>query len=191
MPVSKKITLHLGKNKVKFDVVEHKKVYTAYDLAQTLGEKLENIAKTLLVEAELPALKKKGKNYFVVVLPASYRVELGKVKKALKASRVALAAEKAMKKLGIQPGALTPFGSLRGLGVIVDKALLKTKSALVGAESFTESLRMKVKDLVKVEHPIVAAIGKRTGLKLQVQTIKRPAKKTGKKSVKKSAKKRR
>lgn len=187
MPPSKKIILHLGKNKVKFDIVEHKKVFTAYDLAQTLGEKLEKIAKTLLVEADLPEFKKKGKNYFVVVVPASYRVELDKIKKALKASKVGLASEKVMKKLGIEPGALTPFGSLHGLGVILDKTLLKTKDALVGAESFTDSLRLKVRDLVALEKPIVGAFGKSSGLKLQ-KSLKKPAKKSAKKT-KKPAKK--
>lgn len=196
MTISKKIKLHLGKKNVKFDVVEHKKVFTAYDLAQTLGEKLDNIAKTLLVEVDLPQLKKKGKNYFVVVVPASYRVELNNVKKALKASRVALAPEKVMAKLGIEPGALSPFGSLRGLGVVLDKTLLKTKQAIVGAESFTESLRMKVKDLVKAEGPVIGVVGKKSGLKLQKKTAaKKPAKrrksprKAAKKKVRRSARK--
>jgi prolyl-tRNA editing enzyme YbaK/EbsC (Cys-tRNA(Pro) deacylase) len=136
-------------------------------LAQTLGTKLEDIAKTLLVHAELPVLKKKEKRYFIVVVPASYYVDMKKVKKALKAAKVRIADEKMMKKLGIKPGALSPFGSLRKMGVIVDKALLKTKDAIIGAESFTESLRMKVKDLVAVEAPLVAPIGKKAGLKLQ------------------------
>jgi prolyl-tRNA editing enzyme YbaK/EbsC (Cys-tRNA(Pro) deacylase) len=186
MPVAKKILLHLGKKNVKFDVVEHKKVFTAYDLAQTLGEKLENIAKTLLVEVDLPSLKKKGKNYFVVVVPASYRVELNNVKKALKASKVSMAPEKVMAKLGIQPGALSPFGSLRGLGVVLDKALLKTKQAIVGAESFTDSLRLKVKDLVKLEAPVIGTIGKRNTLKLQKKSSpkkKAPKKKAAKKNI--------
>ncbi len=178
MPVPKKITLHLAKNKVKFDVVEHKKVYTAYDLAQTLGEEIGKIAKSLLVEAELPTVKKKAKNYYVVVVPASYRVDLEKVKKALKATRTALAPERVMKRLGIEPGALSPFGSLKGLGVLVDKALLKTEKALVGAESFTESVRMRVKDLVKLEKPIVAAIsGKTLKVKKSVKKTKKPVKK--------------
>lgn len=188
MTISKKIKLHLGKKNVNFDVVEHKKVYTAYDLAQTLGEKLENIAKTLLIEVELPELKKKGKNYFVVVVPASYRVELNNVKKALKASKVSLAPEKVMAKLGIEPGALSPFGSLRGLGVVLDKTLLKTKKAIIGAESFTESLRMKVKDLVKAEGPVIGVFGKRSDLKLQKKAA--PKKKPAKKKARRPSQKR-
>jgi len=90
-----------------------------------------------------------------------------------------------MAKLGIEPGALSPFGSLRGLGVVLDKALLKTKQAIVGAESFTDSLRLKVKDLVKMEAPVIGTIGKKSGLKLQKKAA---PKKASKKKVRPSKK---
>lgn len=194
-PASKKIILHLGKQHVKFDIVRHRRVYTAYDLAQTAGEKLENVAKTLLVKVQLPGLKKNEERYYTVVVPASYYVELGKLKKMLKAKKIELVFEKGMKKLGIEPGALTPFGSLRGFGVVMDKALLKTKSALVGAESFTEHFRMKMKDFVKAEHPILGSFGKKNTMKLQTKAApkKKPAKGKGKpkKLAKKSKSKKR
>ncbi len=191
MSASKKITVHLGKKNVQFEVVKHKKVYTAYDLAQTLGTKLDSIAKTLLVKAEVPTLKKKEDRYYVVVLPASYYLEFKKLQKLLKAKKLQMAPEKVMKKLGIQPGALSPFGSLRGLGVVVDKALLKTKHTIIGAESFTESLRMKMKDFVKMEMPILGSFGKKNKMKLQTKLApsrgpgikKRPSK--GKQKLKK------
>ncbi|MBI4458373.1 hypothetical protein HY633_05410 [Candidatus Uhrbacteria bacterium] len=186
MPIANKLHTHLGERKVRFEVVEHKKVFTAYDLAQTLGASLDQIAKTLLVRVEFPAVQKKKAGYYVVVLPASYRLDLIKLKKALKAAAVKLAPEKAMAKLGIEPGALSPFGSLRGLAVVVDKGLLKAKDVFVGAESFTESLRMKVKDYVKVEQPTLASIGKKSALKLQ-KKMKKVIKKV-KKLVKKANK---
>lgn len=182
-PASKKIIVHLGKKNVKFEVVKHRKVYTAYDLAQTLGTELDKVAKTLLVKAELPALKKTEARHYVVVVPASYYIELGKLKKALGAKKIELVLEKGMKKLGIEPGALTPFGSLRGFGVVIDKAMLKAKDALVGAESFTEHLRMKTKDFVNAEQPLVLSFGKKNTMKLQVKLKKAkhaPAKAPGK-----------
>ncbi len=189
MSASKKIIAHLGKQKIAFEIVKHRKVYTAYDLAQTAGEKLENVAKTLLVKVELPSIGKKDERHYVVVVPASYYIDLGKLKKALGAKKIELVFEKGMKKLGLEPGALTPFGSVRGFGVVVDKALLKSKQALVGAESFTEHLRMKVKDIVKAENPILAAFGKKNTMKLQVKAKpkKKPKKGKGKKAAKKKA----
>lgn len=159
MAVSKKVLTHLKAGKVKFDVVEHKKVFTAYDLAQTLGEKLEKIGKALLIEAELPKVQKKGKNYFVLVLPASYRVDLAKLKKELKAKSAALSPEKAMKKLGIKTGELTPFGAIHKLEVLLDKGLLKTKEVLLSGGSFTDSVRLKVKDLHKLEKARLVSAG--------------------------------
>lgn len=180
MTIPKKVLAHLEAHGIKFDVVEHKKVFTAYDLAQTLGHKLEKIGKTLLVKADIPELKKKGKNYFVVVLPASYRVDLKKVEKFLKAKKAEIVPEKIFKKLGIKPGALVPFGSLHKFEVLLDKSLLKAEKVLLNAGSYTESLRMKAKDLHKLENAVVAAIGMK-GKKVKVQKSK---KSTGKKKKK-------
>ncbi|MBU1029466.1 YbaK/EbsC family protein [Patescibacteria group bacterium] len=178
---AKKITKYLEKQGVKFELVPHKKVYTAYDLAQTIGTKLDEIAKTLLVKVELPEVKKKGV-FYIVVVPASYHVDLQKVKKALKAKKVELAPEKIFKKFGLEPGAVSPFGSLNDFGVLVDKGVVKAKHAIVGAESFIESLKLKVKDLVELEQAIVASVGKKNTLKLQRRSTKsKKAKVSGKK----------
>lgn len=186
MAVSKTLLKHLNLGGVAYEVVPHKKVYTAYDLAQTLGEKLDGVAKTLLVKVELPKVEKRGK-YFVVVVPASYRANLQKIKKMLKAKKVEIASEKAMDKLGLKPGAITPFAPFHGLEVLLDKALLKTKDVLVRAGSYTESLRVKVKDLHQQEGVTLGQFGDKTKIKLQVAVKK--AKKIVKKAVKKVAKK--
>lgn len=183
MAVSKKLLKHLEAKGVKFDVVEHKKVYTAYDLAQTLGEKLEKIGKSLLVQVELPALKKKGKKHFVVVVPASYQVDLKKIEKALKAKKAELAPEKVLKKLGIKPGALVPFGSFHKLEVLLDKTLLNAKDIILSAGSFTDSLRMKTKDLHKIEDALVAAIGIKVTKGKPKKKKVAPKKKTAKKKL--------
>ncbi len=152
MAVPKKVTNYLDKAKVKYDVVKHKTVYTTFDLANTLKEKMDNIAKTLLVKAD--------KRYVLVALPAHYRLDLDKLKKLLKAKTVELAKELHMQKLlGIKPGALTPFGRLHKLEVVLDKALVKAGKILVGAGSFTEHLRMKAADLHKLESTTLGSFG--------------------------------
>lgn len=180
LPADKKIIKYLEKQGVKFERIPHKKVYTAYDLAQTAGAKLDEIAKTLLVKVDLPEVKKKG-SYYVVVVPASYHLDLQKVKKALKATKVELAPEKVFKKLGIEPGAVSPFGSTRDFGVLVDKTVLKAKHAIVGAESFVESLKLKAQDLVDMEEATVAVVGKKNKLKVQSKKAQPKKKATAKK----------
>ncbi len=163
MSVPKRVIAHLKKTKIKFEIVPHKTVYTAYDLAQTLGEKLESIAKTLLVKVELPKVAKSGKRFYIVAVPASYRVDLKAVQKYLKALKAELANEKEMAKLGMLPGAGTPFVSMyKDVGLLMDHSLARVGKGLVRAESFTESLRMQIKDLIKTEGALLAKVGSKT-----------------------------
>lgn len=182
MSIPKEIRRYLDKKGVKYQIVPHKKVFTAYDLAQTLGEKLDKVAKTLLLSVELPEIRGRGK-YYVVAVPASYKVELERVRKSLKAARAELASEKIMKRLGIEPGALSPFAAMHNLELLLDKALLKSKEALVRAGSLTESIRLRTRDLHKIENAVVGLFGKKSGAKLQVKRkakIKAKAKRKGK-----------
>ena len=186
MAVPKNVLEHLKKNKVKFEIVPHKTVYTAYDLAQTLGEKLENIAKTLLVKVDLPKIEKKGPRYYIVAVPASYRVDLKAVQKYLKAVKAELADEKEMAKLGMLPGAGTPFVSMyNDVGLLMDHALARVGKGLVRAESFTDSLRLQIKDLIRSEQALVGKVGSKGKLpKIAKAKVKKAAKKV-KKTVKK------
>lgn len=185
MAVAKPLLKYLDKTKISYEIVPHKKVYTAYDLAQTLGEKLDGIAKTLLVNVELPKVDKKGKHY-ILVIPASYRANFQKIKKQLKAKKVEMAVEKTLKQLKLNPGAVTPFGGYHKLEILLDKALLKTQKALVSAGAHTEALRVKVKDLHEKENATLGQFGDKAKLKLQ-KAVKK-AKKAGKKVVKKAKK---
>lgn len=154
MPISKKILNHLDKNKVKYEILKHKTVYTAFDLANTLKKKLSEIAKTLLIKAD--------NRYVLVVLPAHYKLDLGKLKKILKSKKVEIVKEKVMSRvLKIKPGAMVPFGTLHKVGVVLDRTLLKTERIIMGAGSFTESFRLKIKDFLKAEKPAIGSVGKR------------------------------
>lgn len=157
MPIPKRILNKLEKHKVKYKVLPHKTVYTAYDLATTLGEELQRVAKTLLVRAD--------RRYVLVTLPAHYRLDLEKLARILKAKAVTIAPEAAIKKLKLTPGTTPPFGSLVGLEVVLEKSLEKAGDMIVRAGSLTESLGMKVKDFVKMESPILGAFGVRTSHK--------------------------
>lgn len=151
MAIPAKVTTYLQKFKIKHDVVEHKTVFTVYDLSQTLKIKMNEIVKTLLIKAD--------SEYKLVLLSAHRRLNLDAVKKLLGAKKVTIAKEADMtREMKVKPGALTPFGKLHKLGVVVDKGLLKTQKALFGAGSFTESIRMKMKDFIKLEDPTVGNI---------------------------------
>ncbi len=143
MKVPAKVANFLKKQKVKHEVVEHRKVFTAYDLAQTMKKKLSDVAKTLVVKAD--------KGHVIVVLPASRQVDFKALKKAIGAKKVEIDRENVMVKLFKVPaGALSPFhGVMNKIPVYVDKALMKAQKTVVQAGSFEESVHLKTKDLLK------------------------------------------
>ncbi|MCX6746417.1 MAG: YbaK/EbsC family protein [Candidatus Parcubacteria bacterium] len=153
MPVPKQIKNYLDKKGAKYAIVTHKKVYTAYDVAQTLKKKLDEIVKNLLV--------KTNKGFILVLLPASKRVDLNKLKKLLNAKgmgvkKVEIPKEGAMVRIfKVKPGALGAFGSVHELEVYMDKNLQKVKKAIFPTGSFTDSVEMAMKEFEKLEKPIV------------------------------------
>jgi len=154
MAIPKKVLNNLDNNKIKYEILEHKIVYTAFDLAQTMKRKLGEIAKTVLVKAD--------KEYYLVVVPANCQLDFSGIKKALKVKKVSMARENEMKtKFKVKPGAITPFGSVHKVAVLIDNALVRAKEVVFGAGSFTESIVMKPKDFMELEDAQKAVIGKR------------------------------
>lgn len=142
MAIPKKILKYLDSAKAGYKIIGHKTVYTAYDAAQTLRVKLGDIAKTLVVKAD--------RAYVLAVLPASRRLDLGKLKKIIKAKKIDIAKENVMKKVfNIKPGAVTPFGELYKTPVFIDKSLLKAKKIIAGAGTFEDSVAMAAKNFIK------------------------------------------
>jgi len=154
MAIPKKLQNFLEKNKIKYEAITHKTVYTAYDLSQTLKVKLQEIAKTLIIKTD--------KGYSLVVLPASMMLDMAKLKKILKAKKVEIAKEGIMKSVfKIKPGTVTPFGSLHKVQVVVDKNLAKAKEIIASAGSYTDSIKIKIADFLKAEKPIQGIFGKK------------------------------
>jgi len=177
MAIPKKVTTYLEKKAVKYEPIVHKKVYTAYDAAQTLKKDLNDIAKSLVIKAD--------KAYILVIVPASMRIDLGKLKKSIGAKKVSIPKENVMVKVfKVKPGTVTAFGGLHKVETVVDKSFLKTKEAIFAAGSFTDSVRMKVKDFIEMEEAKLESFAKAGGYKLQAKPKKVTKKKVAKKSVK-------
>jgi len=154
MAIPKKLLSYLDKAKIKYKIVRHKTVYTAYDVAQTLGAKLGDIAKTLVIKAD--------KLYLLVVLPASHKLDLGKLKKLVKAKKIEIPKEGIMKKVfKIKPGALSPFGQIYKVPVYIDKGILKAKQVIAGAGTFEESVVMTAKNFIKATGGTLGIFGKK------------------------------
>lgn len=165
MALSKKLRQLLEKNKIKFEPLNHRTVYTAYDLAQTLSEKLDRVVKTILIKAD--------RAYYLIALPASKRLDLKKLAKVLKVKAVEMAPEKIMKKLyQVEPGAMTPFSVMYKLPMLIDKSLLTAKDVVGRAGSFKDSVRLKISDLIRVSEAKTASFTE--SIK---KTVKKPLRK--------------
>jgi len=165
MAIPKKVKKYLDDKGIDYEELAHKTVYTAYDAALTLKKQLREIAKTILIEAD--------KTHVLVILPADKKIDIEKLKKALGAKKISIPSEKVMiKVLKIQPGTLSSFGRLHDLEVVVDKAMLSAKKAVVSTGSFTDSVFMKVKDFVRSEEARLANIAMSGGYKVPKKTKK-------------------
>lgn len=171
--ISKKVLSYLDSQKIPYRVMDHKKVYTAYDAAQTLKVKLSDLVKSLMVRVD--------KDYYLVAVPSHKNVDFGLLKKALKkvgakVTRLDLVKEKNLTKVfKLKPGGLTSFAALHKVQAVIDKDLQKAKQIVVSGGSLTQSLQLKAKDFLSLNKPLVALVGKPR--KLPIAPKKSPAKK--------------
>ena len=166
MAIPKKLLNYLEKNKIKFELIEHRIVYTAWDLVQTLHLKTPaEVVKTLIVKID--------KDYVLVLLPSNKNLDKGKFKKAvnqwrkkqeLKAVKKIDFAKEAWMKKNIKTGklgAVPPFGKLLGMPVFADNAVLKPLKVIINAGDYGVSLKIETKDLIKLEEPIRGSFSKK------------------------------
>lgn len=163
MAISKKITNYLDQNKYKYEIIEHRKTFTAWDTAQTERVKPQEVAKTLVMKAD--------PDYLLVLIPANRNLDKGKLLKVINAGRkknkekaykkIDFAKEVWMKKsLPGKVGATPPFRGLLDLGIFADSLLLKSKKIYLGSGEYTSAIRINTSQYVKLEKPISGAFSK-------------------------------
>ena len=163
MAVSKKIISFLEKNKVKYEILKHRTVYTAFDKAKTLkrgplaggwrvGRSPEKIVGKTLI------LKTDGKLAMVLIL-ANKNLDLQKFKKLAKAlpagrqvKKIDFASERLIKNKfkGVKVGATPPFGNLWGLRTFIDNSLMKEKEIILNGGDYNFSIKISSNQLKKI-----------------------------------------
>jgi len=169
-PAGPKLPAKLAKllelKKAKFNVLQHRTVFTAFDASQTLRVDPKQIAKTLIVQLD--------RELAIAVIPGDCNLDVGALKKVVNAERkkaaepiaaakkVTLVTERTItNKITDKAGAVTPIGALYKLPTYADKALLKQKKLIVNAGSFTTSLELSGSTYVKLAEPIVGSFSKK------------------------------
>jgi len=143
----------LKKQKVKFELRHHPARYTAQEVAAAEHISGEEVAKVVVVKAD--------DQFAMCVLPATYVLDMKKVKKAVKAKKVRLATEDEMGSLfpDCEVGAMPPFGSEYNMPVYVEEHLAAEEAVLIPAGTHEDSVRLAWKDYEQLAKPTVAAFG--------------------------------
>jgi len=140
----------LREAKVKFEVQEHPPAYTAQEMAAQAHVTGDKVAKPVVVQAD--------EQRYLCVLPASYKVDMAKLKKVLKAKKCRLVPEAEMAKIfpDIELGAEGPFGKPYGLPTLVDEHLTACDTITFAAGSHRHAIRMSYEDYARLAEPTVA-----------------------------------
>jgi len=139
----------LDKSGVSYKVTKHEPAFTAQQIAAVVHEPGRYVAKPVLVKVD-------GK-YVMCVLAACRKIDLGALKKQLKAKSVQLAEEQDIEKLfpDCELGAEPPFGNLYDLPTIMDKALEQDEHIMFQCGSHERAIRMSMSDYRKLVKPKV------------------------------------
>jgi len=133
----------LEKAKVKYELIEHRQVFTAQDKAATLKVKPNIIGKTLVLKI--------GKRISVVLIPANKNLDKNKFKKVAKAlptsrqvKNLDFISERIMKNQlkGVKVGAIPPFGNLWDFSTFVDKSLTLQPKIIVNGGDHNFSIKI-------------------------------------------------
>ena len=151
----------LEKAKVKYELIEHRQVFTAQDKAATLKVKPNIIGKTLVLKIDkrisvvlIPANKNLDKNKFSAFVKhyggsaVASREGGKKVAKALPTGRqvknLDFISERIMKNQlkGVKVGAIPPFGNLWDFSTFVDKSLTLQPKIIVNSGDHNWSIKI-------------------------------------------------
>jgi Ala-tRNA(Pro) deacylase len=149
MTILKRLREYLEKNGVSYEVGYHVRAYTAQEIAAAQHVPGKEMAKVVMVRAD--------EKIIMVVLPASYRLDMKKLKEVLNSKKVEILKEEEFQNLfpDCEIGAMPPLGNLYHLEVWVDRVLGENQSIVFQAGTHVETLRIKYSDYVRLVNPKV------------------------------------
>jgi Ala-tRNA(Pro) deacylase len=146
--VLNKIIKLLDQSKVDYDRIIHPPVHTSEEAARIRDTNPHQGAKAIVFALDSkPAL---------VVVPGDRKVSLKDFKKAYGIKDMhMLSAEEIQTLVGLEIGAIPPFGNMMELDTYVDQSLFENLWIVFNVGSHTQSVKMKSADFVRLCKPIV------------------------------------
>jgi len=152
MPIPASIEKFLGERGVRYEVLTHRKAFTAQEEAAVTHVPGQEWAKTVVVKLD-------GR-MALAVIPASHKVVFDLLRNVSGAREVELANEREFSAMfpGCEVGAMPPFGNLFGMDVYVSEALAEDDEIAFNAGTFTELVQLPYRDFERLVEPKVAKI---------------------------------
>ena len=143
----------LTEQKIGFEPRRHPRTQTAVDEARALHASADRVGKTLVVHTGEGGMTR-------VVIPASERLSLPKLREAIGVEELRFATEAELGDAypAFELGAVPPFGGPAGERVVVDRRVADLDSVIVEAGSHSDSLRLDTADLVRITGATVADV---------------------------------
>jgi Ala-tRNA(Pro) deacylase len=149
MSISRTLNAYLDRERVHYDVLPHPEAFRALAIAQTLHTPGKEMTKVVIVKVQ--------ERFVMTVLPASWNVDLHRLRTVFATHRVRLATEDEI--TGLFPdcelGAMPPFGNLYGLPVYVDQSLTEDEEIVFQAGTHSDAIRMRYWDFASLAFPVV------------------------------------
>ena len=134
----------LERASITYELIDHARTASAAAEARALGVAAQNVAKTVVLMTP--------EGFVRAVLPASDRLDLGKLREILETKDVELATEAVL--AGAYPefelGAVPPLTGGDGDRVLVDRRLCENELVVFEAGTHEQSLRLRTSDLVEL-----------------------------------------
>ena len=150
MSISPTLNAYLDHERVHYDVLPHPEAFRALAIAQTLHTPGKEMAKVVIVKVK--------ERFVMTVLPASWNVDLRRLRTVFATHSVRLATENEI--TGLFPdcelGAMPPFGNLYGLPVYVDQSLTEDAEIVFHAGTHSDAIRMRYWDFAALVFPVVS-----------------------------------
>ena len=148
-----KIKNLLDENKVVYELIEHKPVFTSEDAAKIRGSSLSLGAKALIMNAD--------KKPIMIVVPGNKKVDTSVFKKLYSIKDLEMAKPEEVKNIsGVEIGAVPPLGNLFKIPLYFDQTIVDNETVFFNAGSHSKSISMKGSDLERVTKPIVGEFSK-------------------------------
>jgi Ala-tRNA(Pro) deacylase len=154
MSCKARLEQYLRESGVIFREMTHRTAYTAQDVAAAQHVTGKHVAKVAMIVAD--------RCMVMLVLPASYRVDLNKLGDVLPEQTIRFAHEAEFAHLfpDCEVGAMPPFGNLYNLPVYVDRALAADDQFIFQAGTHRDTMQITYDDYERLVRPVVVDIAK-------------------------------